>query len=311
MASGEPHMHGHGHEHGHEITDEKRLAGVALLTGAFMIAETVGGVLSGSLALLADAGHMLTDFASLALAWGAARVARRPADWKRTYGFDRFSVLAAFVNGLALFAIAIWIVIEAARRFWEPVSVKAGPMLIIAVAGLAVNVIAFLLLHRGDHSNLNLRSAALHVLGDLLGSAAAIVAALTILETGWTVADPLLSVLVVLLILGAAWRVVRDSGRILLEAAPEGVDVRDIADDLASLEGIDQVHHLHAWSIDEKRPMITLQVRLQAGASAEATRHTLRERLETRHGIDHATIEIENPEPAEYRTRTDQPHEAE
>lgn len=288
------------HAH-HGTGDERRLGIAALLTGGFMLAELAGGLISGSLALLADAGHMLTDFASLALAWGAARLARRPADWERTYGFDRFSVLAAFVNGIALFAISAWIAVEAVRRLLAPVEVLAGPMLAIAVLGLVVNLVAFRVLHGGDHANLNLRSAALHVLGDLLGSVAAIVAALVILWTGWTPVDPLLSVLVVALILAAGWRVVRDSGRILLEAAPPGQDVRAIEADLNRLPGVARVHHLHVWSISEQRPMITLQARLASGADAEAARRALRQRLDREHGIGHATIEIESAE-TEQRT---------
>jgi cobalt-zinc-cadmium efflux system protein len=295
MASEHAHSHA---SHDHGLGSERRLGLVALLTGGFMVAEVAGGLISGSLALLADAGHMLTDFASLALAWGAARVARRPADWKRTYGFDRFSVLAAFVNGVALLAISAWIAAEAVRRFLDPVEVQAGTMLVIAALGLGVNVVAFRLLRDGHDHDLNTRSAALHVLGDMLGSVAAIAAALVILWTGWTPADPLLSVLVVLLILGAGWRVVRDSGRILLEAAPEGMDAREISADLCCLPGVAAVHHVHVWSISEKRPMITLEARLAPGADATAARRALRERLESRHGISHATIEIERPEEA-------------
>lgn len=292
-----------GHNHGHDDPadgKERRLAIVAALTGGFMVAEAVGGVLSGSLALLADAGHMLTDFASLVLAWFAARIARRPADWRRTYGFDRFSVLAAFVNGLALFAIALWITVEAVGRLLDPAPVAGAAMLVIAALGLAVNVVAFLVLHGGGghEHDLNIRGAALHVLGDLLGSVAAIAAAIVILATGWTPIDPLLSVLVVLLIAGAGWRVVRDAGRILLEAAPAGHDIRAIAADLAELEGVDRVHHVHLWSISETRPMITLQARLDPGADPATARRRIRERLVSGHAIGHATIEVENDAPA-------------
>ena len=288
------HAHSHAHDHGPGPGNERRLGIVALLTGGFMVAEAVGGVISGSLALIADAGHMLTDFASLTLAWAAAHIARRPADWRRTYGFDRFSVLAAFVNGLALLAVAIWITVEAVGRFLAPVEVAGTAMLVIAALGLLVNVAAFAVLHGADAHDLNIRGAALHVLGDLLGSVAAIAAALVIIATGWTPIDPLLSVLVVLLILGAAWRVVRDSGRILLEAAPAGHDTRAIAADLALIDGIEDVHHLHLWSISETRPMITLQARLGAGADPAAARRAIRDRLDSRHGIGHATIEIEH-----------------
>lgn len=288
------HDHEH-HDHG-AGGKERRLGIVAALTGGFMVAEAVGGVLSGSLALLADAGHMLTDFASLVLAWLAARIARQPADWQRTYGFDRFSVLAAFVNGLALFAIALWIIVEAIGRLLDPAPVAGAAMLAIAALGLVVNIVAFRVLHGGgDHAHdLNLRGAALHVLGDLLGSVAAIAAGIVILATGWTPIDPLLSILVVLLIAFAGWRVVRDSGRILLEAAPAGQDTRAIAEDLAELEGVERVHHVHLWSISESRPMITLQAHLAAGADPAAARRAMRERLETRHGIGHATIETEH-----------------
>ena len=298
----------HDHHHDQAHGKERRLGIVAVLTGGFMVAEAVGGVLSGSLALLADAGHMLTDFASLVLAWFAARVARRPADWQRTYGFDRFSVLAAFVNGLALFVIALWITVEAAGRFFEPVPVAGATMLVIAALGLVVNLVAFRVLHGGDHGHdLNLRGAALHVLGDLLGSVAAIAAAVVILLTGWTPIDPLLSILVVLLILFAGWRVVRDSGRILLEAAPSGQDTRAIAADLADLDGVEQVHHVHLWSISETRPMITLQARLSAGADPAAARRAMRERLESEHGIGHATIETEHQMPGGTRRQGAEP----
>lgn len=171
------------HSHAH-AKNETRLAVAAGLTGLFMFAEVAGGLISGSLTLLADAGHMVTDFASLTLAWFAFRLARRPADWKRTYGFDRLQVLAAFTNGLALFAIAGWIVWEAIGRLMTPEEVLGGIMLAVACAGLVVNVIAFALLHSADTDNLNMRSAALHVMGDLLGSVAAIAAAGVILTTG-------------------------------------------------------------------------------------------------------------------------------
>ena len=285
----------------------RRLGLVAVMTGAFMVAEVIGGMLSGSLALLADAGHMLTDFASLALAWLAARIAQRPADWQRTFGFTRFSVMAAFVNGLALFAIAIWIVVEAVGRFLEPAPVIAGPMMAIAVLGLIVNLVAYRVLHsagghvhgdghaggHGPGRDLNVESAALHVLGDLLGSVAAIVAAGVIWSTGWTPIDPILSVLVVLLILGAAWRVTRRSALILLEAAPDGTDVREIAADLETLEGIADIHHVHLWSIDQRQRVITLHARLTADAKPFDARDRLRARLARRHGIGHSTIEIE------------------
>ena len=166
------HAHsGHGeHSHGQDGGDERRLLWSLVLTGSFMLAEVAGGVLSGSLALIADAGHMLTDTAALALAWFAARMARRAASSAKTYGYHRFQVLAAFINGATLIGVAAWIVIEAVRRFFEPVDVLGDVMLTVAVIGLGVNVAAFLILNSGSHGNLNIRGAALHVMGDLLGS---------------------------------------------------------------------------------------------------------------------------------------------
>lgn len=258
-----------------------------------MLAELVGGVLSGSLALIADAGHMLTDFASLGLAWLGFRLARRPADWHRTYGFDRFSVLAAFVNGITLFAIAAWIVVEAVGRLRTPVEVLGGPMLVIAVLGFAVNLAAFRILHGADRDNLNIRAAALHVAGDLLGSVAAIVASLVILSTGWTPIDPILSVIVALVILRSAAKVVGDSGRILLEAAPAGLDAGTIARVIGEeIPEVATVGHIHAWSITEDRPMVTLEAALVPGAPAEAARRRIKAALGERLAIGHVTVEI-------------------
>jgi cobalt-zinc-cadmium efflux system protein len=279
------------HTHG---ASERRVGLAALLTGAFMFVEAGGGLLSGSLALLADAGHMVTDFASLALAWYGFRLARRPADWKRTYGYDRFSVVIAFVNGLALFVIAAWIISEAWQRLSEPSAVLAGMMFWVALAGLAVNVLAFWVLQGGDRKNLNVRAAALHVAGDLLGSFAALVAAVVIMTTGWMPIDPLLSVLVALIILGSAWRVVRESGHILLEGAPTGIHSREIvADLLATFPAIVDVHHVHVWSITEERPMLTLHVRVVGNEPPERIAAEVKRRLAERFNIAHTTIEVE------------------
>ncbi len=283
------------HDHSHQgRANERRLGAAALLTGAFMLAEIAGGLISGSLALLADAGHMLTDFAALALAWFAFRLARRPADWQRTYGYDRFQILVAFSNGLALFAIAGWIVFEAWQRLAEPQPVLGGIMMIVAVAGLAVNMIAFWLLHGAERDNLNVRGASVHVMGDLLGSLAAIVAAAVILATGWTPIDPLLSVLVALIILRSGWQVVREAGHILLENAPRELDSRDIAAAIvASIDAVHDVHHVHLWAITQRRQMITLHVKIAPGKNGPAVVRTVKALLHERFGLDHATVEIE------------------
>ncbi|TFL19263.1 cation diffusion facilitator family transporter [Jannaschia formosa] len=300
MGAGHDH---HGHSHGPTLSrdapegerrsKERAIAVAALLTGGFMGAEVVGGLVSGSLALLADAGHMLTDFASLVLAWLAFRVARRPADWKRTYGFDRFSVLAAFVNGLTLFAIAGWIVIEAVDRLRHPGEVLGGLMLWVAVAGLVVNLAAFLVLSRTGGDNLNLRAATLHVLGDMLGSVAAIVASLIVIRTGWTPIDPILSVLVAVLILRSAWTVLRESGHILLEGAPPGFDARAVSAELeAHVPGVGRAHHIHAWSITQERPMVTMEIDLAPGADPSEVREAVKDRVRRSFGVEHVTVEL-------------------
>jgi cobalt-zinc-cadmium efflux system protein len=290
---GSGHGHAHGHAHGAAGADERAVGIAALLTGGFMVAEVAGGLVSGSLALLADAGHMLTDSAALVLAWGAFRLARRPATWRRTYGYDRFSVLAAFVNGLALFVIAGWILFEAARRLAAPGEVLGGVMLAVGVAGLAVNLLAFRVLSRSGGASLNVRAAALHVLGDLLGSVAAIAGALVILATGWTPVDPLLSVLVALVILRSAWAVVAESGHILLEGAPPGLDPRKVARDLEGhVAGVERVHHVHAWSITEDRPMLTLEAEVRPEVAAPEAARAIKARLRERFGVGHATVEV-------------------
>lgn len=279
--------------HSHVPKNERKLAIAALLTGGFMFAEVFGGVISGSLALIADAGHMLTDFASLILAWFAIRLTRKPADWKLTYGFDRFSVLAALLNGLSLFAIAIWITVEAIRRFQDPHEILGGVMLWVALGGLAVNLISFWMLTRGEGNNLNVRAATLHVAGDLFGSVAALVASLVIIYTGWTPIDPLLSVLVVLIILKSAWAVVKESGHILLEGAPAGFDRRQVAEFLLqNIEGVTAVDHVHAWSVTQERSMVTLEIEVDETHDARVVKQHVKAMLGTEFNIEHSTVEV-------------------
>jgi cobalt-zinc-cadmium efflux system protein len=287
------HSHG-GHRHAHGHDSERRVFGVMLLTGLFMAVEVAGGVLSGSLALLADAGHMVTDFGSLALAWAGFRLARRPSDSHRTYGWDRFQVLAAFVNGLALLAIAAWILLEAVLRMRDPVPVLAPQMIGIAAVGLLVNVVAFLLLHAGDRDNLNVQGAWLHVLSDLLGSVAAVAAGVVILLTGWTPIDPLLSVGVALLLVRGGWRVVARSGHILLEGVPDGMGVKDIAASIRdAVPAVLDVHHVHAWSLTSERPMVTLHAVIADGTDGNAAITAIEAVLRSRFGVEHATVQIE------------------
>ncbi|MGX6648630.1 cation diffusion facilitator family transporter [Maricaulaceae bacterium MS644] len=298
MAHDHDHSHGHGEAHHHHAavseTNERRVLIAAVLTGGFMLVELMGGLITGSLALLADAAHMLTDFAALFLAWLAFRLSRRPADASRTYGFDRLQILAAFANAVTLIVLVIWIGAEAVMRLLDPEPVLASGMLVVAALGLAVNIAAFAVLHGADRENLNIRGALAHVMGDLLGSVAALIAAGVILATGWTPIDPLLSLLIACLIAVSAVRLLRDSGRVLLEAAPRGVDPEAIrADLMAQVAGVEDVHHLHVWCLTPERPMATLHVRVHETADVSETLSAVKRRLTQEFGLNHVTVEIE------------------
>jgi len=265
-----------------------------LLTAGFMVVEILGGVFSGSLALLADAGHMLTDTASLFIAWMAARMALRPADTLRSYGYHRIQILAAFINGMAFFAIVVWILVEAVHRFMEPVHIHGQLMIVVAVLGLLVNLAAFWLLHGGDQQDLNMRAAILHVLGDLLGSAATIIAAAVILVTGWMPIDPLLSIMVALLILRSAWGVVRHAGHILLEGTPEDLDAVHIKEVLKDeIPAVDDVHHIHLWSLTPSYPLLTMHVNIKQNSDYLNTLQQIKSVLVKRFKIEHSTVQLE------------------
>jgi len=288
------HDHHHHHAHGHTHGDRRRLALATGLTAGFMLVEAVGGVLAGSLALLADAAHMLTDAGSLALALVAFRVTDRGADRRRTFGYHRFPVLAAFVNGLTLAALVVWIAVEAVRRLLTPTPVMGEAMLAVAAVGLAVNLAVFLILHGGSRDNLNVRGALLHVLGDLLGSVAALVAAGVILTTGWTPIDPLLSLLVAALVGRSAWYLLREAGHVLLEGAPDHLDPDAIAHDLpGTVPGVCGVHHVHAWALSPDRPMMSLHITADASAAHDDLTARVKHRLHHRHGVAHATVQVE------------------
>lgn len=285
------------------IGDNMRRVVIALLlTGSFMVVEVIGGILSGSLALLADAGHMLTDTMALALAAVAFQVCKRPADAKLTYGYHRFQILAAFVNGLSLLFIVGWILVEAVDRFLAPTEVLGKTMLVVAAAGLVVNLIAFAVLHGGDRENLNIRGAAAHVAGDLLGSVAAIVAALVIIYTGWTPIDPILSVAVAMLILRSAWILVKRSAHVLLEGAPEWLDTKIMQDRIVGqVPEVSSIHHVHVWGMTPQDLMLTMHVRLEQepGNPTECIRQ-IKEVLSAEYGIGHSTIEIETDDCADH-----------
>ncbi len=300
MGSGHQHGRGKVHAHGpasdaaNTQANERAVLWAFVLTAGFMAAELAGGLIANSLTLIADAMHMATDAVALALSWWAFRQARRPATPELSYGRDRMPVLVAFANALVLLLLTAWIVWEAIDRMIEPQPVLAGPMLVVAFLGLLVNVAAFLILSGGNRENLNVRSALLHVLSDLLGSAAAVIAGAVILFTGWTPADPLLSLVVSVLILRTTVRLMRDSAHVLLEGAPRGVTGREVAADLpAAIPEIVRVHHVHVWSISEERVMATLEAEVAAGTSPRAIREAIRQRLADRFGIAHATIEVD------------------
>lgn len=285
---------GHSHDADMGSADSRRRVAIAgLLTASFMVAEVVGGLISGSLALLADAAHMLTDAGSLGLAWLGYKLAERPADPTRSYGFARTKILAAFTNGVLLIVLAAWIVWEAFHRLMDPAPVMGGLLLAIAAGGLVVNIVAFLILHGGDKHDLNMQGAVWHVAGDLLGSIAAIAAAIIILTTGWMAADPLLSVLVAVLVAFAGVRIARQSGHILLEGAPPGLDAPAIIADLsANVPGVAGVSHVHAWALTESRPLVTLEVTAAPGASSESLRRDVKARLAAQFKVLHATVEV-------------------
>jgi cobalt-zinc-cadmium efflux system protein len=297
----------HNHSHHATATNERRVFWAMLLTGGFMLAEVVGGILSGSLALLADAGHMLTDAAALALAWFAFRMSRRPASVQRSYGHHRFQVLAAFINGSVLLGVAAWIAIEAVERLFDPVEVLGGTMLVIAALGLLVNIAAFLILNSGGQENLNVRGAALHVLGDLLGSVGALIAAGVILLTGWTPIDPILSMLVALLVVRSAWDLVRRSWHVLMEGTPEGLDVAALRDELAAVvPGVVDVHHIHVWSLTPERSLATLHANIAEDANHDTVLHRLQREIAERFGVRHATIQVERVGCADHRHEHDE-----
>lgn len=286
----------HTHTHAPSSQDEnaKRLMLAFAVTATFMVIEVIGGLVSGSLALLADAGHMLTDAAALLFALLAVVFARRPPSSGRTFGWLRLTTLAAFVNALALVLITVLIVWEAIQRFRYPQPVAGVTMMVVAVAGLVANILAFWLLHRGsEEKNLNVRAAALHVLGDLLGSVGAIVAALVILWTGWTPVDPILSILVSCLVLRSAWRLLQESVNELLEGAPKTLDIPALKRNLTrSIPEVRDVHHIHVWMVGEK-PLMTLHVQVIPPHDHDALLGRIQHFLEHHYAIAHSTIQME------------------
>ncbi|MCO7509475.1 CDF family zinc transporter ZitB [Serratia fonticola] len=287
-------MSGASHVHQPKDGNSKRLLAAFLVTTLFMVVEAVGGLLSGSLALLADAGHMLTDSAALLVALMAVHFSQRKPNARHTFGYLRLTTLAAFINAAALLLIVVFILWEAVRRFFEPQPVMGTPMLVIAVAGLLANLFAFWLLHRGnEEKNINVRAAALHVLGDLLGSVGAIAAAIIILTTGWTPIDPILSVLVSCLVLRSAWRLLKESFHELLEGTPQEVDINKLQKDLClNIPEVRNIHHVHVWQIGEQR-LMTLHAQVIPPHDHDGLLRRIQAYLLEHYQIGHATIQME------------------
>lgn len=287
-------MHDHHHEHRRRSGDRRALAAALVLVAAFMVVEVVAGVLADSLALLADAGHMLSDTGGLGLALFASWIAQRPATPERSFGYRRVEILAALANGVALVAVAIWIFVEAAGRFRDPSEPLGGWMLGVGLAGLTVNVAAAWLLHRRGSQSLNVRAALRHVLADLAASAGVIVAAVLVLVTGWALADPLVAVLIAVLVLASSWGVLRESVGVLLEAAPRGTSADEIGRALAAHPRVRDVHDLHVWTITSGFPSLSAHVLCDLGADCHAIRRELERMLDERFGIRHTTLQVDH-----------------
>lgn len=294
---GHVHAHGHAHGHGRAAADRRSLRLALAITGAFLGIEVVGGFLAGSLALLADAGHLATDLASLVLALFALRLATRPPTPAKTFGWRRTEILAALANGAALGAVAVFIAVEAVGRVGDPPPVAGGLMLGVAVAGLAANGLAAAALFRARRGSLNLRAAFLHVVSDALGSLAAIVAALAIQLFGWNLADPIVALALSALILVSAWRLVRESVDVLMEAAPAHVDVVALDRAMREVPGVVDVHDLHVWTVTSGYHALSAHVDVRADADGHAVLHLLSDLAARRFEIEHTTFQLEPREP--------------
>lgn len=295
MSVAHTHSHGHSHAHGHSHggRNRTRLAWTLGLVAAYMVAEAVGGWLTGSLALLADAGHMLSDAAALGLSMFAMTVARRPRNSKRTYGYHRVEILAALANGAALVAISILVLIEAVHRFSRPETVDAPGMMGIAVGGLLVNLAALAILHSGRDENLNLHGAWLHVLTDALGSVQAIAAGAVIWAFGWQWADPAASVLIALLVTWSAWSLLKEATGVLMEGAPAHIDVDEVLAVMARVPGVLEVHDLHVWTITSGMESLSAHVVVKEDCFDCDVLGTIRAILHDRFGIHHITVQME------------------
>ena len=287
------------HDHASELRERsrRRLVIALALTATFLVVEVVAGLLSGSLALLSDAGHMLTDAGALGLALWAQAIGARPRSDRKTFGYRRAEILAAAANGIVLGITAVAVIVEAVRRFASPPQIQGLPMLFVAVVGLGINLLAGWILSRGAHHDLNLKAAATHVMADAAGSVAAIVAAVLILSLGWGVADPIASILISVLILFGAWRLLRDATNVLMEGAPAGIEVAALERLARETAGVCEVHDVHVWSIVGDVPIITAHVIIQPGAHGVEVARDVGRRIEGAAGRSHVTVQPEAAPP--------------
>jgi cobalt-zinc-cadmium efflux system protein len=284
------------HNHALPSTDNERALWTALaLTTVFLVAETVAGVVFNSLALIADAAHMFTDAAALAIALAAIRVGRRPADAKRSYGYHRFEILAAAFNALLLFGVAFYILFEAGQRFRSPAEVQSLPMLVVAVLGLVINLASMRLLRAGSGESLNMKGAYLEVWSDMLGSLGVIGAAIVIRLTGWTWLDAATAAAIGLWVLPRTWLLLKESLNILLEGTPEGIDDDEVSIAMRAVDGVDEVHDLHVWALTSGKNSLTAHVVHAEGVEASALVARLRELLADRFRVQHTTLQLERP----------------
>ena len=290
--AGHSHDHGDGHAHHGAHGSSAGLKGALALTALFLIAEVVGGLISNSLTLLADAGHMFTDVGALSFTLFVAWLARQPATSRNTYGYLRWEILAALLNGAVLLAVSVGIVWEAIQRLGAPQPVQTGLMFSVGVAGLLVNALAARLLHAGSGHSLNVRAAYLHVLSDLLGSAAAVAAAVLIRYEGWAIADPIASIVMTVLIARSSWSLVRESVDVLLEATPSHIDLRKVHDSLHAVRGVESVHDLHVWTLTSGVVAMSAHAIVPDAAEHQAALEEMTRVVGT-HGIQHVTIQLE------------------
>lgn len=296
---------GSSHTHSHERRSAQSLTRLKLalgITAVYMFAEAIGGWLANSLALIADAGHMLTDVAALSLTLGAIWFASRPATAKKTFGYYRLEILAAFVNGIALVLISLWVIYEAYERFNVPPEIKGLQLTLIAVGGLAVNLFAAFLLHGGHEHDLNMRGAWLHVVGDALGSVTAIAAGILILAFGWVWADAASSFLISLIIIFGAWRLIRESVNVLLEGTPAHINLKAVEEAIRQTETVADVHDLHLWTITSGMEALSVHIVHAESVSQKDLLQAIRDRLHDEFGIDHLTIQMETLETEQIET---------